>query len=282
MSDEPASPRDEVFIALVGPIASLVLAAIFFAVHNAAAAMNLGVAVDGLMRYLAMINLLLAIFNLMPAFPLDGGRVLRAVLWKWKGNLRRATRTAAAIGGGFGIFLIVLGVLQVLGGSFVGGMWLFLIGLFIRSAANMSYQHLQIRRALQGEPLRRFMTPNPVTAKPSMTLRDLVENHVYRYHHKLFPVVDDDDHLRGCVTTRQIKSVDREQWKTTAVDQLIEPCGRENTIDADTDAVQALSLMRQNNASRLMVSEGDRLVGIISLKDMLDFLSMKIELEGEG
>jgi CBS domain-containing protein len=278
MGDEPPHAQAELVIAAVGPLSSLAMAALFYIIYQATGVLNLSIAVSGLLQYLAMINFFLAMFNLIPAFPLDGGRILRALLWKWKGSLRAATRTAAAIGGGFGIFLIVLGVLQVLGGGFVGGMWLFLIGLFIRSAANMSYRQLQIRRALEGEPLKRFMTTNPVTATPSMTLKDLVENYVYQYHHKLYPVVEGDQ-LQGCITTRQIKSIDRDSWAFTTVGEVAEPCSDHNTIDPDSDAVQALAAMRQNNASRLLVSKDQHLVGIIALKDMLDFLSMKIELE---
>lgn len=278
MADEPPSARAELFIAIVGPLSSLALAAIFYGLNQAAGRLDLSVAFSGLTHYLAVINFFLALFNMIPAFPLDGGRVLRAGLWKWKGNLRQATRIAAAIGGGFGILLIVLGVLQFFGGAFIGGMWLFLIGLFIRSAANMSYKQLQIRRALEGEPLKRFMKPDPVIARPSLSIKELVEDYVYQYHYKLYPVVEQDQ-LKGCVSTRQIKSMDREKWADTTVSDVLEPCSEANTIDPDADAVEALSTMGENNTSRLLVSKGGRLLGIIALKDMLDFLSMKIELE---
>jgi predicted transcriptional regulator len=105
-----------------------------------------------------------------------------------------------------------------------------------------------------------------------------VEDYVYRYHHKLYPVVQDEQ-LKGCVSTRQIKQTDREKWGRTTVQEVLEPCTEENTIDPDSDAVEALSAMRQNKTSRLLVSRGGRLMGVIALKDMLDFLSMKIELE---
>lgn len=279
MSDEPPTARAELFIAIVGPLSSLALAGVFYILNQLALGLDLSIAFTGLTHYLAVINIFLALFNIVPAFPLDGGRVLRAALWRWKGDLRRATRTAAAIGGGFGILLMVYGGLQFFGGAFIGGMWLFLIGLFIRGAAQMSYKQLQIRRALEGEPLKRFMKPNPVTASPSLSLKDLVEDYVYRYHYKLYPVVE-GDRLKGCVSTRQIKSMDREKWENTTVGEVLESCSQENTIDPDTDAVEALSTMRKNHTSRLLVTkDGHNLLGIIALKDMLDFLSMKIELE---
>jgi CBS domain-containing protein len=235
-------------------------------------------AVNGVMAYLGLINVFLALFNLVPAFPLDGGRVLRAALWAWKNNLRWATRVASAIGEGFGILLIVWGVMRVLNGFFIGGMWFFLIGLFIRSAAKMSYRQLLLRRALEGESLDRFMNRDPVTVSPETNLDRLVDAYIYRYHHKLFPVVA-DDRLIGCITTRQVKEIPRDQWRQTTVGELAADCSDENTIEPGSDAVKALARMHRNNTGRLMVVRDNRLIGIITLKDLLNFLSMKVELE---
>ncbi|MGW8187067.1 MAG: site-2 protease family protein [Desulfobacterales bacterium] len=278
MTEEPPSARNEFLIAVVGPISSFVMAAIFYAFNRLGETAGWPTAISGIMGYLGMINVVLAVFNLVPAFPLDGGRILRAALWAWKGNLRWATRIASLFGEGFGLVLIALGVLRVLSGLFVGGMWFFLIGLFIRSAAKMSYQQLLTRRALEGESLQRFMNRDPVTVSPAISLDHLVEDYIYRYHHKLFPVVD-GDRLLGCVTTRQVKEVPRDQWSRKIVAELVQECSDENTIAPETDAVAALASMHRNRAGRLMVVEGDRLLGIIALKDLLDFLSMKIELE---
>jgi Zn-dependent protease/CBS domain-containing protein len=278
MGDEPPSAKAEFQIAVVGPLSSIAIALIFYAFYSLGLKAGWPQPVNGVVAYLAMINGLLAVFNLVPAFPLDGGRILRSILWGWKKNLRQATRISSAIGGGFGIFLILLGVMRVLGGYFIGGMWLFLIGMFIRSAAKMSYQQLVTRKALEGEPLRRFMKTDPVTVPSSTTLEQLIEDYVYRHHFKLFPVVNSHK-LLGCVTAKQIKETPREEWHKKTVADLMVQCSEENTISPDSDAVEALSAMRRNNASRLMVVENDNLVGIIALKDMLEFLSLKIELE---
>jgi CBS domain-containing protein len=204
--------------------------------------------------------------------------MLRALLWRWKKDLRRATRTASQIGVGFAYFLIFIAVAQVLGGNFIGGMWMFFIGFFLLNAARMSYKQLMLRRALEGEPLKRFMNDAPVTVPSELTLDRMVEDYIYEHHHKLFPVVDDGT-LFGCVTTAQIKSVPREQWSQKLVSDVAESCSDDNTISPDTDAVEALSQMRRNDAGRLMVVQDRKLVGIVALKDMLSFLSMKIELE---
>ncbi len=278
MNEEPPSARDEFLIAVVGPISSFAMAAIFYGLNHLGEVAGWPTTISGVMGYLGMINVILAVFNLVPAFPLDGGRIMRAALWAWKGNLRWATRIASQFGEGFGLLLIALGVLRVLGGFFVGGMWFFLIGLFIRSAAKMSYQQLLTRRALEGESVQRFMNREPVTVSSATSVDRLVEDYIYRYHHKLYPVVD-GERLIGCITTRQVKEVPRDQWSQKTVGELVEECSDENTIAPETDAVEALASMHRNRAGRLMVVKNERLLGIIALKDLLDFLSMKIELE---
>jgi Zn-dependent protease/CBS domain-containing protein len=278
MGAEPPGAKAEFLIAVVGPLSSIAIAAVFYGIYRAGIAGQCPPAVNGVVAYLAMINGLLAVFNLVPAFPLDGGRILRSVLWGWKGNLRWATRISSAIGGAFGIFLIILGFIRILGGYFIGGMWLGLIGLFIQGAAKMSYRQLLTRKALEGEPLKRFMQTDPVTVSDSLTVEQLVEDYIYRYHYKLFPVVNSNK-LLGCISTKQLKEIPRTQWDKKTVGEIADPCSEENTIGPDADAVKALSAMRRNNASRLMVVENDQLVGIIALKDMLEFLSLKVELD---
>jgi len=279
MGDEPPNAKAEFQIAVVGPLSSLAIAVIFYAISILGVQTGWPQPVNGVVSYLAMINGLLMLFNLIPAFPLDGGRILRAILWGWKKNLRWATRVSSSIGTGFGIFLIVLGVVRVLSGNFIGGMWFFLIGMFIHSAAKMSYQQLITRKALEGEPLKRFMNTEPVTVPRSTTVEQLVEDYVYRHHFKMFPVVEDHNKLLGCVTLNQIKEIPRAEWRSKTAGDLAVRCSEENTIAPDADAVEALSAMRRNNAGRLMVVEKDQLVGIIALKDMLEFLSLKVELD---
>ncbi|MEJ2730577.1 MAG: site-2 protease family protein [Deltaproteobacteria bacterium] len=278
MGEEPPSAKTEFMIAIVGPLSSIAIAAIFYGINRVGMASGWSPVINGVVGYLAMINGLLAIFNLVPAFPLDGGRILRSALWGWKGNLRWATRISSTIGSGFGIFLIILGFIRILTGNFIGGMWLGLIGLFIQNAAKMSYQQLITRRALEGEPLKRFMQKDPITVPDSITVDQLIENYIYRFHFKMFPVVNSHK-LVGCITTKEVKEIPREDWNRKTVGEIANRCSKENTIEPDADAVKALSAMRRNNASRLMVVEDDRLVGVIALKDMLEFLSLKVELD---
>jgi Zn-dependent protease/predicted transcriptional regulator len=279
MEDEPPSAKAEFLMAIAGPIMSFGLALAFYGVSLAGEAQGLPDPVLGVTRYLAFLNALLAAFNLLPAFPLDGGRVLRSGLWHWKRDLRWATRVASRIGAALGIVLMGLGVASVLTGDFIGGMWRFLIGLFLHGAARASYFQLMMRRALEGEPVRRFMSAKPVTVPPATTVRELVEEFIYRHHHDMFPVTGEGK-LIGCVSTREVKAVPRERWDRLTVQEIAKPCSPENTIDANQDAVKALALMQRTGKGRLMVTQQGRLVGILALKDLLHFLSLKIDLEG--
>jgi Zn-dependent protease/CBS domain-containing protein len=278
MGDEPPTARAEFWMAVVGPVSSIFIGMVFYLVYIWGQASGWPVPVNGVTRYLGWINGLLAAFNLIPAFPLDGGRILRSILWGLKQNLRWATRVSSAIGSGFGILLIVLGAIEVLRGNFIGGMWWFLIGMFLRGAAQMSYQQLVVRKALEGELVRRFMNPKPVTVPASATIQELVEDYIYKYHYKMFPVLEGDN-LAGCITTREVKEVPREEWSQKTVGQLASRCSLENTIKPDADATKALALMNQTGASRLLVVDGQHLVGLVTLKDLLTFLSLKVELE---
>jgi CBS domain-containing protein len=278
MGEEPSRPWAEFAMAIAGPLSSIVIAGIFYGIYRAGSGF-FPQAINGVLGYLAWINGILAAFNLVPAFPLDGGRVLRSILWRIKGNLNWATRISSHVGSGFGIFLIIMGVFNVLRGNFIGGMWWFVLGLFLKGAAGMSYQRLVTRKALEGELVRRFMKSEPVTVKPSISLKELVEDYVYRYHFKMFPVVENGNRLVGCITTNKVKEFPREEWDRKTVGEVAEACTPENTIDPQKDATEALSMMNRNGASRLMVVEGGRLKGIIALKDMLKFLSLKVELD---
>ena len=159
------------------------------------------------------------------------------------------------------------------------GIWFFLLGLFLRNAAQMSYQQLLLRRAFEGEPVSRFMQTNPVTVPRQVPVAELVQDYIYRHHYKMYPVLDDSGRLLGCVTARQVKELPREEWETTTVGALAKHCNPENVVRPDTDAMSALSAMSRNGVSRLMVAEGDQLLGILTLKDLLRFFSLKMELE---
>lgn len=278
MDQEPPSAKAEFQMAIAGPVTSVIIGVIFYAAAAAVRGSWPVVAV-GVFSYLAWINWILAVFNMVPAFPLDGGRVLRSALWHWKGNIWQATRIASTIGSGFGMLLMAFGVYRLLTGDFIGAVWWFLIGMFLRGAAQGSYQQLMVQRMLQGQPVRRFMNTNPVTVSPAISLEDLVENYIYKYHYKMFPVVDNYRDLLGCITTKEVKDIPRSEWGQYSVQAVMKPFCPEDTVTPDTDSVKALAMMRKSQNSRLMVVEDGHLVAVLTLKDLLNFLSAKLEME---
>jgi Zn-dependent protease/predicted transcriptional regulator len=280
MGGEPPSPRVEFLMAIAGPLSSIGLGFIFWGIYVAGRGVWL-LDTAGILAYLAWINWILAGFNLIPAFPLDGGRILRSVLWHFKRDLRPATRIASAIGAGFGFLLIAFAVFELFVGNFFGAIWYFLIGLFLRNASEASYQQVLIRTALAGEPVRRFMTTAPVTVTPDMSIEQLVDNYVYRYHYKMFPVVtDSEQHLAGCVSTKELSSIPKPEWPKHKVEEVVKPCSVQNTVNPDADALDVLSKMNETGMSRMLVTDKNRLLAIVSLKDLLNFIASKLELEG--
>lgn len=279
MAEEPPSAKSEFWMAIAGPISSFILGGLFLLCTIAVTALSGLLALPAVLGWLASINVLLAIFNLVPAFPLDGGRVLRSALWGWKGNLRWATKVSSQAGSFFGAALIFLGVLHVLAGAFIAGMWWFLIGMFVRFAARQGYQQVLTRQTLSGVSIARVMNPNPVVVPADLSIADFVEDYVYRYHYQMFPVAAGDGQLAGSITTQKIQGVPRQQWGSVAVGKLAQNIGPQNTISSREDAMAALSAMNQNNVSHLMVVEEGRLAGIVSMKDLMKFASLKTELE---
>ena len=282
MSEEPQNAKTDFQMAIAGPITSIAIACVLSVIYGAGKNTLPG-PLEAVIGYLAWLNLVLAAFNLIPAFPLDGGRVLRSALWHWKGNLTSATRIASSIGSGFGILLMVLAVWQLFTGNFIGAMWWFLIGMFLRGAAEASYRQLLMRQALAGEPVSHLMSSDPVTVTPDTSIEDLVERYIYKRHFKMFPVVAEGSAtLAGCVTTGDVKKIPRSEWPAHRVGEVLQPCSEENTVSPETDAVKALAKITKSGQSRLMVVDHDRLVGIISLKDLMGFLAAKLDLEGNN
>ena len=278
MNDEPPSPKAEFLMAVVGPLASIVIALVSYLIHIFGNQHGWSSPVNGIFLYLGFMNLALAIFNLLPGYPLDGGRMLRSVLWHWKKNIRWATRITSEIGAAFGLVLILLGVVSFIFGNIVGGIWWVLIGFFLRNASQMSYQQLFIRKALEGEQVMRFMKTDLITVPASMSINELVENYIYKYHHKMYPVLDDSG-LIGCVTTRNVKEIPKDHWSSREVGEIASPLSDDNSIVYNADAMESLSKMSRTGNGRLLVLKDGKLVGIITLKDMIEFLSMKMDIE---
>jgi Zn-dependent protease/CBS domain-containing protein len=279
MDEEPPKPKAEFLMAMAGPLASFALSAACYLIFKAGYQVNLPLSILAVFGYLAFVNSLLGGFNLIPAFPLDGGRVLRAGLWGWKNDFRRATRLACRAGSFFGFVLMLAGIFHVITSSFIVGAWWFILGLFLREAAGTSYYQAFARTTLAGATVRRFMTPDPATVSSALSIDALVEEHFYRSLHDMYPVME-DSRLIGCVSSKHIAKIPRDQWTQLTVRDVAVPCSAENTIAIDTDALAALSMMNRTGNSRLLVMDGDRLAGIVTLKDLMKLLALKLNLEG--
>jgi len=280
LGEEPTSAGTEFVMAIAGPLVSAVLAVVFWVLAVVGYQGGWPHPVVIVLGYLATINLMVLIFNMVPAFPLDGGRVLRSILWGATGNVRRATRWASAAGQAFAWVLIGWGVLLFFSHDWVGGIWSALIGMFLNAAARSGYQDVLIRQALQGELVRRFMNPDPIVVSPSLDLLHWVQNFVYRYHHRAFPVVS-NGRLEGVVTTQVLNEIPRGEWAEHTIGEVMSQDLPAVSIAANADALEALRKMQRIGSSRLLVTDDDRLVGIVSLKDLLRFLNLKLELEGQ-
>jgi len=276
MTGEPPEAKAEFLMAIAGPGVSIALGFVFYALRIAAQADYQAMA--RVMNWLASINWILAGFNLVPAFPLDGGRVLRAALWHRSGNLARATEIASRLGSGLGFAIIAFAIYQLLAGDLLAAVWYFMIGMFVRLASRASYEQTLLRLTLSGEPVRRFMRPDPVVVHPDTTVSQFVEQFLYRYDFKTYPVVTDSGELLGCVSLTDVKGLASDAWPNHLVAEVMKPCPELNTVGPDTDAMNALSRIRETGARRLFVTDHNHLLAVVSPRDFLNFLSARMAL----
>ena len=280
LRDEPPSAKAEFFVAIAGPISSYLLAAILYLLLLPFGAEDGLGPISAVLAYLVTINLVLATFNLLPAFPLDGGRVLRAAVWGWTGSLRRATRVSATLGRGLGAALMLLGVLNIVAGQFIGGMWIGLIGFFIVGAAGASEMQVEMKLGLEGVRVRDIMNPKVIAVPADITVAELVDSYFYRHFHKSFPVVR-GDRLLGCVRLQDVRQVPREEWAETNVAEILTDENATHVIEPGAAVWEALGRMNEKNVSRLMVVERGGLRGMLTMRDLMQFLTVRRELEGE-
>ncbi len=272
LEQEPRSPESEFWIAIAGPIMSLALAGLSYLALIAVIGASGPVQV--VLEYLGLINIILAVFNLVPAFPLDGGRVLRAVLWHFQKDLFKATRIASLLGTGFGLLLIVSGVLALFTTNLVGGFWQILIGFFIVNASRGSYQQLVIKASLQDRAVRSLMTASPVTADVGTSVQSLVDDVMLPRHVSFVPVME-GEHLLGYVDTGLINGIDRENWAATQLGDILAPSDDTNTVAMDMPTDALFEKMAKNGQRKWLVARDGRLEGVISLSDLLSYLAIR-------
>ncbi len=269
---DASTPGDEFIIAVVGPLASLGLAVLFYGLAAVGSVTGAPLAITVVAEYLGFLNLLLAIFNLLPGFPLDGGRLLRAGLWKATGSMRKGTEIASGVGRALGWGLIGLGIFSLLvGGALIGGLWMVFIGWFLGHAARSSYQQVMLQEMLSPLSARQAMTADPETVPPDLPVEELVHTHFLRRPYNSFPVVEDDVPI-GLVTLTQVKALPREQWKGKVVADLMTPLKEVVVVDPEARMIDVLREMQKSEARRILVARDWQLVGIISSTDLARWL----------
>jgi Zn-dependent protease/predicted transcriptional regulator len=278
VSSEPESGRHEFLIALAGPATSMMLGFGFgFASGTMLLAGNPGPAA-AVAWYLAVANILLGVFNMMPGFPLDGGRILRAILWDQWTDLTRATRVVSQIGNFFALFLIFLGILLFLfAQSLITGLWLVLIGLFMKQSAAGSYQAVALRESLAGVQIRQVMKENVITVDWLMPLEELVNQYIYKHQLASFPVYNREE-LLGMVSLERVKAVPKELWMFKQVRDIMTPIEQVPYLAPADDAIEAFRRMMGEDLASMPVLEAGKLVGIVFRRDLLDLFKIKSDL----
>lgn len=275
IQEEAHNPSSEFWIAIIGPFSSFFLSLSFYLLSHG---ISSHVQAAAVCNRLSSINLALGVFNLVPAFPLDGGRVLRSILWKTSGSFQKATVTSGRIGQSFGYLLIMLGILMAIGTrNFVGGLWIGFIGWFLMNAAEGSVQDRKVRDALEGAVAGEIMTTDCPTIPESLTIEELVHRYVLPGGQRFFFVVRGDT-LAGVISLGDIKRVPREQWQTP-VGEVMKRADSLITITSQTRIEKILRLMDDQKVNQIPVMEGNKAVGLITREHLLNLIRIRLDLE---
>jgi Zn-dependent protease len=278
LGSEPQSARQEFQVAIVGPLTSFVLGLAF------GTAVIIAWRLDAMDRppaaiasYLTFINVAVGIFNMLPGFPLDGGRVLRAGLWAKSGNILRATRWASSAGTFIAFGLIAVGVVSILAGSFIGGVWFIVIGWFLRNASESSYQQLVVRETLEGTRVGDVVNRSFVGAPPDISLAILVNEYMLARSQRCVPILVSDD-LLGLLSMTDLRRVPPEEWSTTSVFRVMTPREKLHVVSPEEDVTKALEMMARHDVHQLPVLDGRSFIGFVTRADIFRLIQIRSEL----
>ncbi|MCJ7763801.1 MAG: site-2 protease family protein [Dehalococcoidales bacterium] len=275
ISEEPREPKVELRIALAGPLASIVLGGIFIGIWLILPARF--EEVTAIAFWLGWINLVLAGFNLLPGFPLDGGRVLRSILWWRSGNLRRATKWASNAGRGLGFAFIFGGILLVFFGFWLNGVWLAFIGWFLINAAARSYKQVALQHMLQGYTVREIMNRDCLTVPPDITIDKLVSEYILPSGNRCL-VVATGSRMQGLITLQNIRAFPRRQWADKKVAEAMTPLDRIKRVQPDDDLASVLKILTEQDINQLPVVEDGNIIGMVGRDNLLSFMNARNRL----
>ncbi|HBG91929.1 MAG: hypothetical protein A2X54_10015 [Nitrospirae bacterium GWF2_44_13] len=273
MKSEPPHPKAEFRMAIAGPLSSFMLSFLFFMIHAFVADQ----VTKAIFHYLYQVNLILGIFNLIPGFPMDGGRVVRALMWNKTGDFFYATKKAASYGQKISIFFIVFGIFSIFVGV-PGGLWLMLIGWFLHSAAQASYQQAGLKELLKDIKVKDIMIRDIVTVSPDITIETAVNDFFLKFGYGGFPVVDDGKFL-GILNLKEIRNVPQEKWKDVPVSEIFIPHDIRWELAENDDAWKVLELMIGEDKGRFVVMDKGNLAGLITRNGIAKYVQMRAELQ---
>jgi Zn-dependent protease/CBS domain-containing protein len=271
---QPESPGAEFVIAIAGPLTSLALAGLFGALWLADRSMAMLAAPS---LWLARINFALAAFNMIPGFPLDGGRILRAIVWAITGSYHRATQVASFTGQLAAFGFIGVGVFTIFGGNFFNGIWLAFIGWFMQNAAAAAYQQVNLQKSLIGVTVSQVMTADCARIPSSLLLQQLVEEHILTGGQRCF-FVEDGDQFRGMLTLADVTGTPRAQWGQVTAAQVMQPVEQLARVDPDAELLAALQKMDDREVNQVPVVDGNLLLGMISREQVLRYVRLRADL----
>jgi Zn-dependent protease/CBS domain-containing protein len=268
---EAETPGDEFLIAGAGPVMSVAIALVLGGLWYLGAGAGMDPVILAVLQYIAILNVVLAVFNLLPGFPLDGGRLFRAIVWKATGDVHRATRVASMGGRLLAYLLMGLGLLSAFGGNVLGGLWMVFIGWFLRNAAISSYQQHMLLSVLSGVRAGQAMTPDPDTVPADATVRELADEYFMRRRYSSYPVVD-AGRVTGMVTLHAVREVPREEWDLRTARDIMIPATGDVVVRPDDRMLDVMDRLRESQARRVLVMRDGQLLGIITPSDIAFWL----------
>lgn len=285
LTKEPEDPMTELKIAVAGPASSIILSGIFWLLMQITNIIHIDPVLPAIFGYLAMINLVLVIFNMIPGFPLDGGRILRAIWWKKTNNLRKATQVASHVGKGFAVILIIFGFIQIFFDNFIGGIWMVFIGMFLQQAASNSYKQIMVKKTLLKIKVREAMTCNVVTIPDDTTLATAVDKYFFEYYFVSFPVSSvqqtrgaSDERITGMLSLNNVRQFPKEMWDKILVRDVMAKLSPEAILQPEDNALHAISKMIDLDIGRVLIMDNNKLAGIITRSDIMKLMEFKADL----
>jgi Zn-dependent protease/predicted transcriptional regulator len=272
---EPDRPMTEFYIAIMGPAVSIALAALFWGV--AIIFQPISEIVVAIAQWLARINLILVLFNMIPGFPLDGGRVLRAIVWFYLDSYERSTRIASGVGQFVAYMFIIGGVFLIVSGDWFSGLWIAFIGWFLLTAAQQVSQYVMLKSSLRGVKARDVMQTDCPKVDSNTTVSELVNEYLMRTGRRAFLVIENDD-LSGLVTLHQIKNLSRDEWQSTTIGSIMTPLDQLHWVKPETEISEVLDIMNAEDVSQVPVVSENKLEGIIGRNHLLRVVKTRLDV----